>query len=50
MKAFDDNQAWILVKTPKNKNLSWSKWVFKLEQNEEGKIDEYKARYVAKDT
>ena len=48
MNAFADNETWSLVERPKDKNVINGKWVFKVKQNEEGEIDKYKARYVAK--
>ena len=48
MIAFAENETWSLVERPKDKNMINGNWVFKLNQNEEGEIDKYKARYVAK--
>ena len=48
MNAFIENETWSLVERPKDNNVINGKWVFKVKQNEEGKVDKYKARVVAK--
>ena len=48
MNAFAENETWSLVERPKDKIVINGKWVVKVKQNEEGEIDKYKARYVAK--
>ena len=48
MNAFAENETCSLVERPKDKIVMNGKWVFKVKQNEEGEIDKYKARYVAK--
>ena len=47
-KAFAEIETWSLLERPEDKNVITGKWVFKVKQKEEVKIDEYKARYVAK--
>ncbi|GBL76393.1 Copia protein [Araneus ventricosus] len=42
------NQAWKLVKRPKDKNIIGSKWVLRTKYNADGSIALRKARLVAK--
>ena len=49
MNTFAENETWILVERPKDKNVINGLWVLKVKQNDGGKIDKCKARYVAKD-
>eukprot|EP00253_Pinus_taeda_P024026 PITA_24026 len=42
------NEAWDLVEFPVGRKPIGSKWVFKKKTNEEGKVEKYKARLVAK--
>ena len=37
MQAFDENEAWTLVKIPK-KNVIKGKWFFKVKENVKGKV------------
>ena len=48
MNALEDNGTWELVKRPKGRNVIGGKWVYKVKRGAEGKIEKYKARYVAK--
>jgi hypothetical protein len=41
-------QTWEAVPRPPGKNVVGSKWVFRIKQNAEGKIQKYKARLVAR--
>lgn len=40
--------TWELVKPISNMNIIGCKWVFKLKQDQDGSIDRYKTRLVAK--
>ena len=42
------NEAWDLVEFPVGRKPIGSKWVFKKKTNEEGKVEKYKARLLAK--
>jgi Reverse transcriptase (RNA-dependent DNA polymerase) len=46
--ALDKNKIWELVSLPPGKNAVGCKWVFKVKQKPEGKVERYKARLVAK--
>lgn len=42
------NKTWELVNLPKGKKAISSKWIFTVKQNPEGKVEQYKARLVAR--
>ena len=42
------NGTWEIVPTPNNRDIVSCKWVFILKRNTDGKIDRYKARFVAR--
>ena len=44
----EKNQTWDLVPRPKDKNVIWTKWVFKNKMNEDGQVVRNKARLVCK--
>ncbi|KAK8935837.1 hypothetical protein KSP39_PZI013998 [Platanthera zijinensis] len=46
--AITKNKTWVLVDRPKNKTIIGLKWIYKLKQNEAGKVVKHKARLVAK--
>lgn len=48
MSTIKKNKTWELVDLPKGKNTIGLKWVFKIKFNENGEIQKYKARLVAK--
>ena len=48
MVALDKNAFWDLVELPTRRNPIGRKWVFKKNLNEEGKVEKYKSRLVAK--
>jgi hypothetical protein len=48
MASLDKNEAWDLVELLTRRNPIGSKWIFKKNMNEEGKVEKYKARLVAK--
>ncbi|GAA0167155.1 transmembrane signal receptor [Lithospermum erythrorhizon] len=49
MKALEKNQTWILVNLLPKKKAVCCKWIFTVKYNEDGKVDRYKVRLVAKD-
>ena len=46
--ALVENQTWDVVARPKDKNVIKSKWVLRIKRDKDGKIDKFKARFVAK--
>jgi hypothetical protein len=48
MTSIEKNQTWKLVDLPKEKKAIGLKSVFKIKYNEDGNIQKYKARIVAK--
>lgn len=48
IKALIQNRTWDLVPRPPTTNIVGSKWVFKTKLKEDGTIDRYKARLVAR--
>ena len=44
---FLQNQSWVYVHKPGNRTLTKSKWVFKVEYNQDGSIKRFKPRIVA---
>lgn len=48
IKALKSNNTWTLVNRPENTPLIDSKWVFRLKKDNEGKVQKYKARLVAR--
>ena len=48
MESIDKNETWELVDLPKNKECIGVKWVYKTKYKENGEVDKYKARLVAK--
>jgi hypothetical protein len=48
MESLDKNEAWDLVELSTRRKPIGSKWVFKKKLNAEGKVEKYKARFVAK--
>ena len=42
------NETWTLCTPPKDKKILKTKWVFKIKQDSEGKIERYRARLVVK--
>jgi hypothetical protein len=47
-KALMENKTWHLVPPSSNKNLIDYKWVYRIKRKEDGTIDRYKERLVAK--
>lgn len=43
-----ENKTWILVPRPKNKKVLSNRWVFKIKLTQDGQIEKYKARLVAR--
>ncbi|GLJ11352.1 hypothetical protein SUGI_0153500 [Cryptomeria japonica] len=48
LEQIEKNNTWTLVPRPKNKNVIGTKWVFRNELNENGKVIRNKARLVCK--
>jgi ATP-binding cassette subfamily B (MDR/TAP) protein 1 len=48
LKSIEKNRTWDLCSLPANKKAIDVKWVYKVNQNSEGKVIKYKARLVAK--
>lgn len=46
--ALIKNKTWVLTTLPTGKRAVSYKWVFTIKQNEEGKVERYKARLVAR--
>lgn len=46
--ALLENDTWSLVSKPDHHNIIDTKWVFKVKENSEGKVDRLKARLVDK--
>lgn len=48
MSALEKNHTWDVTSLPPGKKPIGSKWVFSVKQNEDGKVQRYKARLVAR--
>lgn len=46
--SYNDNNTYVTVDRPLDKNVVKSKWVLKVKRDEKGNVDRYKARIVAK--
>lgn len=46
--ALMENNTWTLVSRPKDKKVIKSKWVFKVKRHQDGSVDKFKARLVAR--
>ncbi|KAL0449217.1 UNVERIFIED_CONTAM: Retrovirus-related Pol polyprotein from transposon RE1 [Sesamum latifolium] len=44
----EKNNTWVLVDRPKDREVISLKWIFKIKLNQEGKVQKYKARLVAR--
>ena len=44
------NDVWDIVPRPKDKSVVSSKWIFKTKHTDDGSIEKYKARFVARDS
>jgi transposase InsO family protein len=42
------NEVWEIVPRPKNKDVVFSRWLFKIKHAADGSIEKYKARFVAR--
>ncbi|KAL0381449.1 UNVERIFIED_CONTAM: Retrovirus-related Pol polyprotein from transposon RE2 [Sesamum angustifolium] len=49
IKMIEKNNTWELADRPKDKEVIGVKWIYKTKLNEDGSIQKYKARLVAKD-
>lgn len=47
-KTLQENNTWSLVPRPEGKKVLTSRWVFKIKQSQDGKVEKYKARLVAR--
>lgn len=47
-KTLQENNTWRLVPRPEGKKILTSRWVFKIKQSQNGEIEKYKARLVAR--
>lgn len=43
-----ENNTWNLVDRPQNKKVLKNKWVFKIKRNQDGTLEKFKARLVAR--
>lgn len=48
LESLAENHAWELVPLPQGKKTVGSRWVFKVKRKEDGSVDRYKCRLVAK--
>ncbi len=46
IRSLKENEAWELAKLPQNREVVGSKWVFKVKVDENGQVNQYKARLV----
>ena len=46
--SLNDNSDWTLVDRPKDRKVITERWVYKIKTEEQGNIDKFTARYVAK--
>ena len=46
--SLNDNSTWTLVDRPKDRKVITGHWVYKIKTDEQGNINKFKARYVAK--
>jgi len=46
--TLQENKTWVLVPRPSNKKVLSNRWVFKTKINQNGEIEKYKARLVAR--
>ena len=48
MGSIEENDTWELVKLPEGRKAITSKWIFKIKNGADGKVERYKCRLVAK--
>ena len=48
MKSMDQNCIWDLVELPNNCRKVKCKWIFRTKRDAKGKIEQFKARFLAK--
>lgn len=46
--TLQENTTWILVPRPINKKVLTNRWVFRTKRNQDGQVEQYKARLVAR--
>lgn len=47
-KTLIDNNTWTLVRKPLSTKIIKNKWVFKVKRDQDGRVEKYKARLVAR--
>lgn len=48
IQALEDNHTWVITQLSKDKRAIGCKWVYKIKYKADGKVDRFKARFVAK--
>jgi len=43
-----ENHTWMLIPRPSDKKVLYNRWLFKTKRNQDGEIEKYKARLVAR--
>ena len=46
--AFIENKTWVLSPLPPGRKAIGSRWVFKIKRHDDGTIEKFKARFVAR--
>ena len=48
LQAMEANNTWEVVSLPKGKHTIGCRWVYKVKRKQDGSVDRYKSRLVAK--